>query len=104
MYTSCLNSYPSAEGARMGDVASINLPRYVVFGMFSGDNRSQHNGKIQPNLSWPFSYPLFSEAHKGMEEGGKRDQTNMTVLFIQKIKILIIHFYFPAQVPMNHPA
>ena len=44
MYTSFLNSYPSAEGARMGDVASINLPHYVVFGMFSGDNRSQHNG------------------------------------------------------------
>ena len=44
MYTSCLNSYPSAEGARMGDVASINLLHYVVFGMFSGDNRSQHNG------------------------------------------------------------
>ena len=65
----------SDDGASMGDAASKNISHSVVSDIFSGYNCSQHDGEIQSIFSLPLSYPIFSEAHKGMEEGDKNTKS-----------------------------
>ena len=89
----------------MVDVASKIFPHSVFVYMFSGNNCSQHDGEIKPTFSWPFSYLLFSESHKGMKEGGIRDQISViaTVSFIRNLIVFIIYSFFPTQVMIKPP-
>ena len=76
----------------MDDEASNIFSHSVVSDMFSGDNFTQHYGGIQATFSSQFSFPLSSEAHKGMKEGGTRDKMSVivTMFFIHNLKFSII--------------